>query len=222
MKSEIKPRDIKATTPLDRILKSWLAHDLESLSDEDKGILQRITEIDKRIREGMLVTRKKNNAFGVEYEANFTRPMRFKELVDWHTELFQISSRQAYVDIAMAKQFFLSTESRDDKEFARGQMIQQGEEMMFEAASQSDFKSAASFFKELRLLRGLDKFDADAPDLSKWEPLQPRIVSDPSELGFDLIENPDAVVARLKKSFKKGVVEKMLDDAEEIENEPGN
>ena len=207
--SNIKVRDIKSTTPLDRILKSWLAHDLDHLSDEDKGILQRITEIDKRMQTGQLV---KSN------KGDFSRPMRLKELVEWHTERFKISSRQAYADIAMAKQFFLSTETRDDKEFARGQMIQQGEEMMFRAAAQSDFKSAAAFFKELRLLRGLDKIDVETPDLSKWEPIQPRIIADPVELGFEKMEHPSKEVDKLLKSFKKGPIEKMLDDPQsEIE-----
>ena len=207
--SNIKVRDIKSTTPLDRILKSWLAHDLDHLSDEDKGILQRITEIDKRMQTGQLV---KSN------KGDFSRPMRLKELVEWHTERFKISSRQAYADIAMAKQFFLSTETRDDKEFARGQMIQQGEEMMFRAAAQSDFKSAAAFFKELRLLRGLDKIDVETPDLSKWEPFQPRIIADPVELGFEKMEHPSKEVDKLLKSFKKGPIEKMLDDPQsEIE-----
>lgn len=204
--SNLKARDIKATTPLDRILKAWLAHDLDNLSEEDKGILQRITEIDKRMQTGQLV---KGN------KGDFSRPMRLKELVEWHTERFKISSRQAYADIAMAKQFFLSTETRDDKEFARGQMIQQGEEMMFQAASQSDFKSAAAFFKELRLLRGLDKIDSDAPDLSKWEPILPRIIVDPTELGFEKIDNPNQVIERLLKSFKKSPIDKLLDDSQE-------
>lgn len=201
--SNIKSRDIKSTTPLDRILKAWLAHDLDNLSEEDKGILQRITEIDKRMQAGQLV---KGN------KGDFSRPMRLKELVEWHTERFKISSRQAYADIAMAKQFFLSTETRDDKEFARGQMIQQGEEMMFQAAAQSDFKSAAAFFKELRLLRGLDKIDVETPDLSKWEPINPLIIDDPAELGYEKFENPKQVIEKLLKSFKKGPIEKLLDD----------
>ncbi len=206
--SNIKPCDVKESTPLDRILKSWLSHDLDNLSDKDKGILQRITEIDKHMQMGKLV---KGN------KGDFFRPLRFKELVEWHVERFNISHRQAYVDIAMAKQFFLSTETRDEKEFARGQMIQQGEEMMFEAASQSDFKSAAAFFKELRLLRGLDKIDIDTPDISKWEPVLPRIIDDPTELGFEKIDQPHRLVDRLLKSFKKGSVDKLLDDDPNIE-----
>ena len=201
--SNIKPRDIKSTTPLDRILKAWLAHDLDHLSEEDKGILQRITEIDKRMQVGKLIKGRKGD---------FARPMRVKELVEWHTERFKISHSQAHADIAMAKQFFLSTETRDDKEFARGQMIQQGEEMMFQAASLSDFKSAAAFFKELRLLRGLDKVDVETPDLSKWEPIQLRIIADPAELGYEKMEHPNKEVERLLKSFKKGPIEKLLDD----------
>lgn len=218
----IKAKDISTDTALDRILKAWLAHNLDGLAETDKGILERITEIDKRIQQQMIVKRKEHSVVtGQPYEREFKRPMRYKELVEWHVERFGISHRQAYIDIEHAKQFFLSTESREDKEFARGQMIMQGEEMMFEAASLGDFKSAAAFYKELRLLRQLDKVDKTNIDPSKYQPVIPRIVNDPSELGFEKMDNPDAIVAELRKSFKKGVVDKMLEDSEEVQDEQG-
>jgi hypothetical protein len=200
--SNIKPKDIEGDTALDRILKSWLAHDLDSLDEVDKNILTRITELDKRMQEGKLIKTNKKD---------FSRPLRIKELAEWQVERFKISLRQAYADIEMCKQFFLSTQTLDDKAFARGQMIQQGEELMFEAASNGDFKASAAFFKELRVLRGLDKPEAENVDLSKWEPINPVIVLDPAQLGFEKMEYPDQEVKKLLKSFKVSPLETRLD-----------
>lgn len=199
--SIIKPKEIKGDTVLDRILRAWLSHDLDNLSDTDKHILTRITELDKRMQEGKLIKGNKKD---------FSRPMRTKELAEWQVERFKISHRQAYADIQMAKEFFLSTQSREDKEFARGHMILQGEDLMFEAAATGDFKAAAAFFKELRLLRGLDKIDPDTPDLSKWEPIKPIIISSVSEMGFEKIDNPDQEVKKLLRSFKTNPIEQNI------------
>lgn len=189
----INPKQISTDTALNRITKAWLSHDLDSLSDADKQLLERISEADKQLQHGKLI--RKNGK-------DFSRPMRVKELAEWLVERFQISLRQAYADVETAKQFFLSTQSRNDKDFARGQMIQLGEEFMCEAAVRGDFKAAAAFFKELRLLHGLDKIDVETPDLSSWEPVTPVIVSDPSELGFEKLEQPDQLVQKLLKSLK--------------------
>lgn len=203
--SIIRSKEIKGDTVLDRILKAWLSHDLDSLAEADKAILTRITELDKRMQEGKLIKGNKKD---------FSRPMRMKELVEWQVERFAISHRQAYADIEMAKQFFLSTQSREDKEFARGQMILQGEELMFEAASTGDFKAAAAFFKELRLLRGLDKIEQDTPDLSKWEPIKPIIISSVSEMGYEKIEYLDQEIKKLLKSFKTNPIEQNINNQE--------
>lgn len=204
--SNIKPSKIKGDTALERILKAWLEHDLDNLAEADKNILSRITELDKRMQVGKLI---KDN------KKDFSRPIRTKELAEWHVERFKVSHRQAYADIEMTKQFFLSTQSREDKEFARGQMILQGEELMFKAASNGDFKAASAFFKELRLLRGLDKVDQDVPDLTKWEPINPIIISDASDMGFDKIEHPDQEVKKLLKSFKTNPIEQNISNQED-------
>ncbi|TXI14819.1 MAG: hypothetical protein E6Q66_04690 [Pedobacter sp.] len=194
----IKPKQISGETALDRITRAWLSHDLDGLSDADKQLLDRISEADKQLQHGKLI--RKNGK-------DFSRPMRVKELAEWLVERFKISLRQAYIDIETAKAFFLSTQSRNDKEFARGQMIQYGEEFMCEAAARGDFKAAAAFFKELRLLHGLDKVDVETPNLSQWEPATPVIVSDPSALGFEKIEHPDQLVQKLLKSLKQSPAE---------------
>lgn len=203
--SNIKPRHIKNDTPLDRILKAWINHELDNLDEIDKNILIRITELDKHMQAGKLIKGNKND---------FSRPFRTRELAEWHVERFKVSLRQAYVDIEMAKQFFLSTETRDDKEFARGQMIKVGLDMLDDARKSGDLKAATAIFKEISSLRGLDKIDVDTPDISNWEPVQPTIVADPSELGFEKIEHPDQVVKKLLQSFKQSPIEKILDDEE--------
>jgi hypothetical protein len=73
---------------------------------------------------------------------------------------------------------------------------------MCEAAVRGDFKAAAAFFKELRLLHGLDKMDIETPDLTQWEPTMPVIISDLSDLGFEKIENPNEFAQKLLKSLK--------------------
>ena len=202
----IKAKQIPTDTALDRITRAWLAHDLESLAPADKQLLERISEADKQLQHGKLI--RKNGK-------DFTRPMRLKELAEWLAERFKISHRQAYADIEMAKQFFLSTQSREDKDFARGQMILQGEELMFEAASTGDFKAAAAFFKELRLLRGLAKIEQDPPHLSKGEPIKPIIISSVSEMGYEKIEYLDQEIKKLLKSFKTNPIEQHISNQED-------
>ena len=62
-----------------------------------------------------------------------TQPYTFNKLADFLVEEYKISYRTAYDDIANAKKFFLSTYTKDDKDFARGVMIEWGEKFMFEA-----------------------------------------------------------------------------------------
>jgi hypothetical protein len=212
----IKAKNIGQDTPLDRILRAHIEHKLDQLSESDKKILERITEADNRLKEGQIVKKTVNKKIHV-----FNRPIRYKELVEWLVEKFGISHRQAYVDIAMAKQFFLSVEGREDKEFARGQMILQGEEFMHLAVSMGDFKSAAAFFRELAKIRGLDRVDPETMNADLLQPTELIIVDDPSELGFEKIDNPDDVVNKLKQSFKKNILDAVTDDAEEVDFEEG-
>lgn len=199
---------ITGDTAADRILSAWKKNAMDKLSEDDKSILDRITEVEKRFYEKKLVRIK-----GKDVE----RPFSWKDLVSFLKEKYKISHRQAYADIELAKQFFLLARTRTDKEFARGYRIMQGEEMMHQAVDSKDFKSAAAFFKEITKLEGLDRWDDAEADPSIFQPMKPIIVADPSELGFPKMENPDAIVERLKKSFKKGTIDKMLADAEETD-----
>lgn len=226
MSKIIKSRNIDPVTPYDRILKAWLANDLDSLSQTDKDILERITEVDKRYRKGYSMKVKAYSILdGKKYTESIKRPYRMKELAEWNAKRFGISLRQAYEDVKMSQKFFLFNEGREDKDFARGHMIQWGETLLAKAEHNRDFRAAAQLFKELRLIRGLDKFEDETWDPTKFEPVRPVIVMKASEVGFPEMDNPTARVEELKKSFKQTVLDKILDDAEdvdEIEDEEGD
>lgn len=211
----LRPRHVKGTSALDVILKAFLKNDLDNLDQKHKDILERITEVDKRIRVGNVVIKTK-----FDYELNadvedfrFTRPYRKRELAEWQMARFGVSLAQAYADIEMAERFFLTTETRQDKEFARGMQIYWGEEAMARAQHDGDHRAAAMFYKELNRIRGLDRPDDDTVDLQDWRPIKPVVVSDPSQLGFEKIDNPDKVVAQLRKELrgKSNAIERMLD-----------
>lgn len=225
MSGGLRPRHVKGNTVLDRILKAFLKNNLDGLSHDDKFVLERITEVDNRIRCGYVVKKTKyDHDLQVDVEDyRYTRPYRKSELAEWQVARFNISLAQAYKDIEMAERFFLTTEKRPDKEFARGQMIYWGEDAMAEARAMGDFRSAAALFKVVALIRGLDKEEEPGFDPEKFKPIQPEIVVDPSELGFDKIDNPDNLVARLNKELRKTKLMDRLIQAEaedaEIEEE---
>lgn len=223
MSGGLRPKHVKGTTVLDRILKAFLKNNLDGLSPVDKAVLERITEVDARIRAGYVVKKTKFdydlNAVVEDYR--YTRPYRKAELAEWQVAKFDISLAQAYKDIEMSERFFLTTERRPDKEFARGQMIYWGEDAMAEARAQGDFRSAAALFKVVAQIRGLDKEDEPMFDPEKFQPIQPVIVADPSEIGFEKVENPDQLVAQLQKELRQN---KMMDrlireEAEDIDFE---
>lgn len=218
MSKLIKARHIEAVTPFDRILKAWLANNLDSLSQTDKNILERIEEVDKRFRKGYSMKVKAHSIVtGEEYTDTIKRPYRMKELAEWNAKKFDISLRQAYEDVKMSQKFFLFNEGREDKDFARGHMIQWGETLLAKAEHYQDLRAAALLYKELRLIRGLDKFEDDVWDPTKFEPIDPKIVMEASAVGFEVMDNPTALVAELKKSFKQSVLDKILDDSEDVE-----
>lgn len=206
---------IEGDTAADRIVYAWKNHALDQLSEEDQRILERITEVEKRFHEKKFVKDKDGN------DTDKTRPYKWKDLVEHLVQSFGISNRQAYADIELAKRFFLLGRTKFDKEFARGYRVDQGEELMYQAIDAGDYKSAAAFYKEIVKLEGLDRPDEAVHDPSRFQPPTPKIIADPSELGFEKIDNPDAVVERLRKSFKQGAIDKMLDDAEDIEVQDG-
>lgn len=218
----LRPRHVKGTTVLDRILKAFLSNKLDDLSETDKAILERISEVDKRIRKGYIVEVPKVSVVtGEPYIDSYKRPYQKRELAEWQVSRFNISLAQAYIDIQMAEKFFLTTETRSDKEFARGMAIHWGEQAMAEAQHNGDYRAAAAFFRELNKIKGIDKPSEETVDLRDWRPIRPVIVADPSELGFEKIDNPDKLVAQLRKDLRKKskAVERILDDAEEIDFE---
>lgn len=219
----LRPQHVKGKTALDRILKSFLKNDLDSLTPGDQEILIRITEVDTRIRTGHTVIKSKfDHDLQIDVEDfRFTRPYRKKELAEWQVARFQVSLAQGYIDVEMAERFFLTTEKRPDKEFARGMMIHWGEEAMALAMYNGDYRAASAFFKELNKIKGLDKEDDPLFDPEKFKPIQPVIKDDPSELGFDKIDNPDQLVAKLNKELRKTkMMERILKgEAEDAEIE---
>lgn len=220
----LRPRHVRDNTALDRILKAFLDNKLDELSPEDQFILERISEVDARIRAGYVVVPTKwdeNIEADVQDNARkFTRPYRKKELAEWQIARFGVSLAQAYADVEMAERFFLTTETKSDKEFARGLQIHWGEDAMARCIADGDYRAAAAFFKELNKIKGLDKFEDDTPELKDFRPIEQIIVADPSELGFDKIDNPDSLVAELRKSLKKSsVIDKIVAEAEDVDFE---
>uniref|UniRef100_F4C2D4 Uncharacterized protein n=1 Tax=Sphingobacterium sp. (strain 21) TaxID=743722 RepID=F4C2D4_SPHS2 len=218
---QLNPKNIRPETALDRILKAWLANKIDELRQDDKNLLERMEEIDRRIKAGYVVEEPRIASLtGSPYIHTFKRPFRKKELAEWVMQRFKVSSRQAYADIDASNHFFLNTVSRDEKEFAKGVYIEWGEEMMARAHSEGDHRAAAAFFKELNKMRGFDKQDSDIFDLSKWQPEEPVLIDDPTVLGFPALEEDEEVIkARLLKSFKADFIEKLSEDAEEIDEE---
>ena len=226
--SNLRPRHVRGNTALDIILKAFLKNDLKSLSQEHQDILERISEVDTRIRKGYTVQEPRITALtGQPYIHSYNRPYRKKELAEWQVARFGVSLSQAYIDIEMAERFFLTTEKRPDKEFARGMMIHWGEDAMARAISEGDYRAAAAFFKELNKIKGLDRDDVPEFDPEKFMPIQPVIVADPSELGFDKIDNVDLVVSTLNKDLRKSkmmdrLLKKEAEDVDFEEEEPDN
>jgi hypothetical protein len=206
----IKPRDISEETPLDRIYKAFISHKLDDLHQSDQDILTRITEIDKQITARKPVSKKINGE-----KIKYSRPYQYKELAEWTVERFGVSHRQAYIDIEMSKRFFLSCETRDDKEFARGQRIAIGDDLMFLAVAKGDLKAAAAFFKEVNEIRGLKRSDPETLNPEDSVPTDMIIVDDPSEIGFEKVANLSQLSDELLKEFKGKTMKNVIDSAED-------
>ena len=220
----LRAKHVRDNTALDRILKAFLSNKLDNLSAEDQFILERISEVDARIRSGYIVIPSRwDENLGLDVEDHtrkYNRPYRKKELADWQMARFGVSMAQAYIDIDMAERFFLTTETKSDKEFARGLQIHWGEDAMAKCIADGDYRAAAAFFKELNKIKGLEKFEDEGPELKDFRPIEQIIVADPSELGFERVDNPDLLVAELRKSLKKStIIDKIVEEAEAIEFE---
>ncbi len=210
----LKPKDIKAETPFDVILKAWLEHKVEDLPETLSKMLERWKQVNVMLRNGYIVKVGKNN---------ITRPYKYNEVAAYIVEYYHVSYRTAYDDIANAKRFFLPVQTKDEKEFGRGVLIEWCERLMLEAASLYDYKSAASFAKLVAEMKGLLKDDIDVPAYDQVLLPHLAIVDDPSELSdaFVKVENPDQLVADILARRKKTKLDRLIADsevAEEVSN----
>lgn len=213
---ELRPKHIKGDTIMDRIFKAFLANKIDSLSPTDRGVYERIREVDAQVRTGFVqkIT-KYDYELQLEVEVSrINRPYQKLELAHWIMARFGVSQAQAYIDIQMSQQFFKTFESKEDKDYARGMHIYWGEKMMMEAHSAGDFRAAQGFYKELSKVKGLHEKDHDIPDYKEFTPIKPIIETDVTKLNFEKIENLDAVKADLLKELKgkSSSIDRMLDD----------
>lgn len=216
----IRAKDIDVDGPLDRIYKAWLADKLDKLRKSDQALLKRMKRVDELIRMKNLQKEKRYATdTGKPYDFEFRRPFRKKELAEWIRTEFGITLRQAYIDVELSNRFFKNLETPDDRDFARGMAIEWGEEMMARAEATGDYRAAAAFFKELNQIKGLRTVESETFDPSQLIPSEPILIDDPSKLGFPALEEPVEVVKeRLMKQLKKGFIETMVEDAEEIDD----
>lgn len=205
--SLIKPRDVKAITTYDVILKAHLENKIEQLPEAQQKMLNRWRQANALMRDGSLVTKG---------ERDITVPYTFGKLADFLVTEYKISYRTAYDDIKHAKKFFATAFTKDDKDFARGVMIEWGEQFMFEARADGDFKSAAAFYKALSEIKGLLKDDQERPDYENINIPSFNLVADPSVLGFPKVENPDAAVARILAKRKRSKIDQIIAESEDI------
>jgi hypothetical protein len=204
----LRPRDIKKETNFDIILRAWLENRLGDLSQELRDMLDRWQMADSLLRDGYLVKRGNSEV---------TQPYTFNKLVDFLVTKYGVSRRTAYDDIANAKKFFLSTYTKEDRDFARGVMIEWGEKMMWEAHNLGDNKSAAAFFKALSDIKGLLKEEQERPDYENISLPSFNLVEDPSVLGFPKVEDPDAAVARIMAKRKKSKIDMIIAESETVD-----
>ena len=203
----IKPKNIKTKTTYDVILKAHLENKIDQLPTDQQKMLERWRQANALMRDGALVTKG---------DKQITVPYTFGKLADFLVTEYKISYRTAYDDIKHAKKFFATAYTKDDKDFARGVMIEWGEKFMFEAASDGDYKSAAAFYKALSEIKGLLKDDQERPDYENINLPSFNLVVDPSELGFAKVENPEEAVARILAKRKKNKIDQIISESETI------
>lgn len=214
----LKPKDIKVETSFDVILKAWLEHKVEELPKDLNDMLERWKQVNAMLRNGYIVTVGKND---------ITRPYKYNEVAAYIVEYYHVSYRTAYDDIANAKRFFLPVQTKDEKEFGRGVLIEWCERLMLESSSLGDYKSASSFAKLIAEMKGLLKDDIDAPAYDQVMLPHLAIVDDPSDLSdaFVKVDNPDQLVADILARRKKTKLDRLIADseiAEEVTNDTGS
>lgn len=215
MNKLIKASDIKGDTPYDVILRAWIEHKVEDLPIDKQRMLERWRMIDKLIRQGEMVKVVNDVGDMVDQQRRFN----FASLVEWIRQGYNVSARTAYEDIKNAKRFFLCCEGTTDVEYSRGVMIEWGEMMMFKSFDSGDFDSASKFFKELNKIKGLHDQRLDLPDYSDFVPPSFVITSDPTELGFEKIENKEEIVKRILNEKRAGFIDAEAEDAQEVADE---
>lgn len=208
----IRPGDIKGNTAQDIVLKAWLSHKLDELPDEYKNMLKRWEQADRLLRDGEMVTL-------VTEDGPVQKHGRFNvsKVVEWLKEKYDISTRTAYEDIHNAKKFFLSMEGRPEKEYERAIAVTFGEALMERCEEKGDMKAAVALFKELNKIKGLHEQSVDVPDYAEFQPPNLVITADPTELGFEKVENPDEIVKRILGESRQNFLESEAQDAEVIE-----
>lgn len=208
----IRPGDIKGNEVYDIILRAWLTHKLDDLPDEHKRMLERWDQADRLLRNGELVQLVTDDGI-VEKQQRFN----VSKVVEWLKQRFSISTRTAYEDVFNAKRFFLSLEGRPDIEYERAIAIVRGDALLERYDERGDGKTVAALYKEINKLKGLHEQTVDVPDYRN-EMMIPSftITADPTELGFEKVENPEAIVKRLLGEKRQQFLEDEAEDAEEV------
>jgi hypothetical protein len=189
--SNIVPiREIVEENILDKIGKYHLAGTIDLMPDDLKEIYNRWNVILDCFENGRYVDYR---------EKSIKMPYSVRDLVKHLKATFEVSQSQAYEDIANAKYFHHLAKPREDKEFARGWLAEQLKRWIAICEHEKDFKSVAALVKNLIIVEGHDKHDADAPDYSKIQPPELIIVNDPREAIPNLPEVKDA--DKLLKEF---------------------
>lgn len=205
-------REITEETILDKIGKYHLAGTIDLMPDDLKEIYNRWNIVLDCFENGRYV----------DYRGKSIKmPYSVRDLVKHLKATFEISQAQAYEDIANAKYFHHLAKPREDKEFARGWLAEQLKRWIAICEHEKDFKSVAALVKNLIIVEGHDKHDADAPDYSKIQPPELIIVNDPREAIPNLpeVKDADKLLKEFMRKRKTDFIEGMVEDAEEIDLE---
>jgi hypothetical protein len=205
----IKPRDIKGDTPFDVILRAWIGHKMDELPPDIAQMLERWKQADSLLRNGAMAT-------FVTEDGPVQRKTRFNKskVVAWLVEYYGVSERTAYDDVQNAIRFFLTLEGRPDVEYDRILAITRGEEFIEKYDEIGDGKTVAALFKEVNKLKSLHTQTIETHDYEEFQPPKMVITSDPTELGFEKVENPDDIVKRYLSESRQSFLESEAQDAE--------
>jgi len=205
-------REINEETIHDKIGKHHLAGTIELMPDDLKEIYNRWCEVLDCFENGRYV----------DYRGKSIKmPYSVRDLVKHLRVKYEISQSQAYDDIRDAKFFHHLAKPREDKEFARGWLAEQIKRWIAICEHEKDFKSIAALVKNLIIVEGHDKHDADAPDYSKIQPPELLVVNDPREAIPNLpeVKDADKLLKEFMRKRKTDFIDGIVEDAEEIDVE---